>query len=103
MTKINFDKFIHPFIELSTLHITKADDARLSHDPDPLIVYDMEHGWLIHVSRRRDDPGFWERFAKSAYSPALKSLLMKVETTRIPYLWLNSNAAAHPELPSISW
>ena len=103
MKRISFKKFIREVVELSTAHITKGDDWHLTHTPSPLIVHDLDPGWLFYLPRRSDDPDHWEELAKSVFSPALKSLLMKVEAGGYWFLRLDPDAEAHPGLPTFEW
>jgi hypothetical protein len=103
MAKISFKKFIREVVELSTAHITRDDDWHLMHSPGQLIVHDLDPGWLIYLPRRSDDPDHWEALAKSEFSPALKSLLMKVEADGFFFIRLDPDATENPDLPTFRW
>jgi hypothetical protein len=103
MNPISFKKFTRQFVELSTIHITKKDNELLTHEPAPLITHDLDPGFLIYIPHRRDDDDFWNDLAKSAFSPALKSLLMKVEADGYWFIRLDPDAEEHPELPTFEW
>ena len=103
MKKISFKKFTRRFVELSTAHITKGDYERLTHELHPIIVHDLDPGWLIYIPCRRDDPDLWKTLAASAFSPELKSLLKKVEAAGFHYLRLDPDAKEHPGLPTFEW
>jgi hypothetical protein len=103
MAKISFKKFIREVVELSTAHITKDDDWHLSHTPDHLLAWDLDPGWLIYLPHRSDDPDFWDHLAKSTFSPALRSLLMKVEADGYWFIRLDPDAPEHPDLQKFRW
>ena len=103
MKRISFKKFTRAFVELSTAHITKDDDWHLTHSLHHLLAWDLDPGWLFDLPRRSDEPDFWNDLAKSEFSPALKSLLMKVEADGYWFLRLDPDAEKHPGLPTFEW
>lgn len=95
------DPFILRVIELSTVHITKADSDLLERDDTPFTVYDMEYGCMLFcdtwcVGREHD-------IAQFGFSAAFMMIVRLAWSHKCSWIRLDCDGFVYDDLPKFKW
>jgi len=99
-----FKAVIVKVMDCSTVHISRADAARLDDDVNmpnaqPLIVYDYDEGYFVYVGERSDD----KQILEAGYSKDLVGLLHRARKAGCKYLQLDCDGPKYKGLKKYVW